>query len=101
MTKSKASKKLQFVVWIFMFLEIKSRKMYLSLWINLRVKLRIGEIKLKMLFSLRCLILFSLKINVFRLKIHQKVIYKKIADKSKMQRKITIMFNHNMLTAEP
>ena len=69
MIKTKGSSKLQFVVSIFLFLVITYRKMYLLLWINLKVKLRIGETIPKMPSTLRCPIQFNLKINELRLKL--------------------------------
>jgi hypothetical protein len=69
MIKTKVSSKLQFVVSIFMFPEITYRKMYRLLWISLKVKFRIGETILKMLYTLRCPTQFNLRINELRLKL--------------------------------
>jgi len=100
MIKTKVSSKLQFVVSIFMSLEIPYRKMHQLLWINRRVKSRIGETILRMLCILRCLIQFSPKISELRLKLWLKMHLKKTAEKKKMQVKISKMWNHSMGIAE-
>lgn len=61
MTRRKEWRRLQFVVWIYSFQGICWRRRMLELRINLRVKLRIGEIDLKMLPFLRCPIPYSHK----------------------------------------
>ena len=93
MIKNKELKKLQFVVQIFMFLVITSPKMFLFLWINLRVKLRIGETILKMLFIRKCPIQSSQKIKEFRLKQLLKIQIRTVIEKSK----IKIVLNLRML----
>lgn len=100
MIKIKELKKLQFVVQIFLFLEIIYLKMYLSLWINLRVKQKIGETILKMLSILRCLILFSLKIKEFSLKQLHRIQSRKVTEKQKIKIEITIAFNLNIQITE-